>query len=60
MLELSRESNVDVLRQAALILDQENKKLIQKNLQLTRELLSLKGEPQMDLALKRKMEPEPI
>jgi transposase len=52
VLELSRESNVDVLRQAALILDQENKKLIQKNLQLTRELLSLKGEPQMDLALK--------
>ena len=52
MIELSRENNVEILRQAALILDQENKKLITKVMQLTREVLSLKGEPQMDLAFR--------
>jgi transposase len=52
VIELSRENNVEILRQAALILDQENKKLITKVMQLTREVLSLKGEPQMDLAFR--------
>ena len=52
MLELTRESNVEVLRQTALILEQENKKLITKVLQLTQENLALRGEPQMDLALR--------
>ena len=35
-----------------MILDRENHKLIEKNLALTREILSLKGEPQLDLAMK--------
>jgi len=52
VLHLARENNVDVLRQAAMLLDQENHKLIEKNLALTRENLSLKGEPQLDLAMK--------
>jgi transposase len=52
MLRLEKVSDIAILRQAALLLDQENAKLIQKNLQLTRENLSLKGEPQTSLALK--------
>lgn len=52
MLRLDRETNVDVLRQAALLLERENEKLIQKNLALSREVLALKGEPQMELQLK--------
>ena len=35
-----------------MLLDQENHKLIEKNLALTQEILSLKGEPQLDLAMK--------
>ena len=35
-----------------MILDRENHKLIEKNLALTRENLSLKGESQLDLAMK--------
>jgi len=52
VLQLSREKNIDVLRQAAVLLEYENKKLIAKNLELTKKLLALAGEPQMSLALK--------
>jgi transposase len=41
---LEHETDVDILRQAAKLLDRENQKLSQKILDLTRENLSLKGQ----------------
>src|ERR1700722_7524398 len=44
MLRIEREKDIEVLRQAALILDRENEKLLEKNLELQRENLRLKKE----------------
>ena len=44
MLRLGEERDIEVLRHAALILDRENEKLLEKNLHLQRELMRLKNE----------------
>ena len=43
MTPLAHEKNPEVLRQAALILERENERLLQKNVELQREVLKLKG-----------------
>ena len=43
MVKLDREKNVETLRQAALLLEHENKRLIARNVELQRELHQLKG-----------------
>lgn len=52
MLDLSQENRVDVLRQAAVLLEQENRKLAAKVVRLTQENLTLSGKGQQELALK--------
>lgn len=52
MTRLGIEQNIDVLRRAALLLEAENERLVQKNIQLTRELLALKGADASALQLK--------
>jgi transposase len=52
MLRLKEEKNPEILRQAALLLERENQKLVQVNLQLLKENLSLKGAGQAELALR--------
>jgi transposase len=44
MLRIGTEKDIEVLRQAALILDRENEKLLEKNLALQRENLRLRNE----------------
>ena len=46
------EKNLETVRQAALLLEAENKKLVAKNLELQRELLKLKGVGAKQLELK--------
>jgi transposase len=46
------EKDIETVRQAALLLEAENKKLVTKNVELTRELLKLKGLGTEQLALK--------
>jgi transposase len=52
MLRLEHESNVDVLRQAAVLLERENKFLVQKNMELQRRLLALQGASPEQLAMR--------
>ena len=52
MLRLDVEKDLETVRQAALLLESENKKLVEKNLELTRELLKLKGLGAEQLELK--------
>ena len=52
MLRLEHESNVDILRQAAVLLERENKSLVQKNLDLQRRLLALQGASPEQLAMR--------
>ncbi|MBX3129336.1 MAG: IS66 family transposase [Polyangiaceae bacterium] len=52
MLRLGVEKDIEVVRQAALLLEAENQKLVQKILVLQRELLQLKGGDPTQLALK--------
>lgn len=52
MLRLGVEKDLETVRQAALLLEAENKKLVDKNVELTRELLKLKGMQPEQLALK--------
>jgi transposase len=52
VLRLSHEKDIEVIRQAAVILERENQKLIEKNLQLIKENLRLKGSDQTELALR--------
>jgi len=52
MLRLEVEKDLETIRQAALLLEAENKKLVTKNVELTRELLRLKGLGPEQLALK--------
>ena len=51
-MRLDMEKNLDTVRQAALLLEAENKKLVAKNLELQRELLKLKGLDAKQLELK--------
>ena len=50
--QLDVEDDLETVRSAALLLQAENKKLIKKNLELTRELLALKGAEPEQLLLK--------
>lgn len=43
MFRIDKEKDVELVRQAALLLESENKRLVEKNVSLTRELLQLKG-----------------
>jgi transposase len=43
MLKIADEKDIEVLRQAAVILDRENQKLIEKNLELRRQLMRLQN-----------------
>jgi transposase len=52
VLDLSHENRIDVLRQAAVILELENRKLVEKVMRLTEENLALSGKGQQELALK--------
>ena len=52
MLRLQQEKDVDTLRQAALLLERENQKLTQKIVELTRELMALKGQAPEQLTMK--------
>ena len=52
MVRLVAEKDIETVRQAALLLDSENKKLVAKNVELTRELLKLKGLGPEQLALR--------
>ena len=52
MLHLGKEQNLEVLRQVAVLLEAENKRLIERNLALTRELMALKGEDASCLQLR--------
>jgi transposase len=51
-MRLDKETDPDILRQAAMILERENQKLTQKIIELTRELLTLKGGDAEQLALR--------
>lgn len=46
------EKDLEIVRQAALLLEAENKKLVAKNVELTRELLKLKGMKEEQLSLR--------
>jgi transposase len=58
MVELTHERDLDTLRQISLLLDRENQRLIDKNLQLTAELARLRGEnpEQLTLAALRELQ----
>ena len=45
MLSLRHETNSDLLRQAALLLDNENKRLLKENVKLRKEISFLRGDP---------------
>lgn len=51
-MRLAVEKDLETVRKAALLLESENKKLVAKNVELTRELLRLKGLGSEQLALK--------
>ena len=51
MLKLDRVQDLETLRQAALILERENTKLVEKNLDLQRQLLEAKGANPAELQL---------
>lgn len=51
-MDLSRENDIERLRQAALILDAENKRLVQQLTEVMRELSKAKGEKAAALQLK--------
>ena len=51
-MDLSRENNIERLRQAALLLDAENKRLLQQLTKVMRELSAAKGEKAAALQLK--------
>ena len=51
-MRLDVEKDLETVRQAALLLEAENKKLVAKNIELTRELLKLKGLGSEQLTLK--------
>ena len=52
MVPLDDERDIEIVRQAAKILDRENQKLTQKVTDLTRELMALKGEDPSKLQLR--------
>ena len=52
MLKLDRVQDLETLRQAALILERENEKLVEKNLELQRKLLEAEGADPGELQLK--------
>ena len=52
VLNLGMEQNPERLRQAAMLLEAENKRLVEKNLELTRKLLKLAGMSEESLQLK--------
>jgi len=52
VLDLSNEKDPEILRQAAVILERENTRLVGKVVELTNELLALKGASPDDLQLK--------
>ncbi len=52
MLDLERESCPEILRQAAVLLERENRRLIEKTLKLQQENEALKGASPEELALK--------
>lgn len=52
MLKLDRVQDLETLRQAALILERENEKLVEKNLELQRKLLEAQGADPNELQLK--------
>ncbi len=52
VLRIEREQNVEVLRQAALILEREHTRLVEKNIELTRKLLALQGADPAELPLR--------
>ncbi len=51
-MRLDKETDPEILRQAAMILERENQKLTQKIIALTRELMTLKGAGAEQLALR--------
>ena len=52
MLRLAEETNIEVLRQAALLLERENQRLIAKVVALTKKLVGAKGEDAQKLLLR--------
>jgi transposase len=42
-LRLDNEQDIEIVRQAAMILERENKRLVEKNVELTRRLLVAEG-----------------
>ncbi|HEX5950655.1 MAG TPA: IS66 family transposase [Actinomycetota bacterium] len=50
-LRLEHERDIDVVRQAALILERENERLVQRNVELTRRLLAAEGREPAELQL---------
>lgn len=52
MLKLDRVQDLETLRQAALILERENEKLVEKNIELQRKLLEAEGADPGELQLK--------
>ncbi len=52
VVRIDSERDIEVLRQAAQILDSENRRLIEKNVELTRKLLEVQGLDQGKLQLK--------
>jgi len=59
MVELSKEQDLDTLRQISLLLDRENQRLVTKTLELTAEVARLRGVPdpeQTQLAVLQELE----
>jgi transposase len=52
MFSVARETNIERLRQAAMLLERENIKLVKKISDLTREMLTARGEDRAQLELK--------
>lgn len=50
-LRLDKENDIEVVRQAALILERENKRLVDRNVELTRRLLQAEGRDPAELQL---------
>jgi hypothetical protein len=50
-LRLDKENDIEVVRQAALILERENKRLVDCNVELTRRLLQAEGRDRAELQL---------
>lgn len=50
-LRLDNEKDIEIVRQAALILERENKRLIDRNLELTRRLLAAEGRDPAELQI---------